>query len=527
MITEYLQINRFRASLLAFFVLLPMLPAWGQEPAAPATVRSLYDNTPWLSAGNPAGLLTLDSCRFSTASTGYAARTGDYRDVTDVSTVHWGLAQMRSWMRLENVALYGAASYAYEQSDGQSWSALLPGDRSLFRLADSVPGERRTEHYALSGAVAVPLPRRWSVGLAADYRYSTQAKQVDPRNRTTETDLSLLPGITYRYRATCWGLNLLVRKRQTALHYSNVGTEPQTVYTFFPLFFYTSSLDAAGRKNYRYRETDFGASLQAETTGEAGSAFHEFSFRHGKEQFTLHPAMNEEGGRSRGYRLSYRSVLTCRTSGKTQHRLMPSVAWSRNRGYEPVQQLGSDGNEGYWEQFGYKYKSEVATWDAALRYSFSAPLDKWTPRYAWHLGTGYRRETSVYVLYPEGYRQWMDVYSLMAAYERTMPLRRGRFSLLAAAGVHAGHGTVCQRTISPEGSDLVSTPSQHTDLLQASFDYRTASRLAFSPSARYIRPLPGRVALYGAAGLKVEAPLSGSFGATTRWEITAEVGVNF
>ena len=205
---------RRRILFLTSFVLVSAFAAEAGEKEV-RDFRFVRDTTPALQLSNPAALGRWSgrlSCVTLTGTKGNGGLVPLEGSGNDFSIS----AGTESFYRMsDRLSFHGKLSWSDYQGQEMGGPVLITPEQHPVSFLENDPtttGTRKRELYGLSGALALDLGPRWTLGLGADYTAGDQTKVKDPRFTNILMDLDLAAGVTFRQSdALLLGLSLHYR----------------------------------------------------------------------------------------------------------------------------------------------------------------------------------------------------------------------------------------------------------------------------------------------------------------------------
>lgn len=128
-----------------------------------------------------------------------------------------------------------AGRFAYDYFDGRNMSGSMftrPGYYPI-DIVEFTPGRKIRERYALSGAVAAELGRRWTGGVKIAFEAQNTAKRKDLRHRNTMLDFEAAPGVMYRAEGFAAGAAYLIGTNSDRTKAEQLGDQGRKYEVFF------------------------------------------------------------------------------------------------------------------------------------------------------------------------------------------------------------------------------------------------------------------------------------------------------
>ena len=215
----------FTLMLLSLVTVLPV--------AAQSTYERVRRQNLWNDGYNVAGLRE-DSSSISFAELFGGAGGGDFRRSSEATSFWNAGAQASTIKHLEKFSMIG--SFSFEQKEGRNMCGSMSITPGLYPVdvLEFTPGRKTLQSYAFDGGISVDLSDEWRIGAKMNYRSSNISKRKDLRHTNYRLDMTVAPGIQYRFAGTAHsiGLNYIFSKDSETVSAEQVGTGASSYYAF-------------------------------------------------------------------------------------------------------------------------------------------------------------------------------------------------------------------------------------------------------------------------------------------------------
>jgi hypothetical protein len=181
------------------------------ETPSPASIELLKARALWFHSGNGAGL-TLDQLEnFGSLNAAYNHTTGPFKRVQEgVKVSHLGIST-EGGVKLGEGYAWGEFGYdnVTDKETRYNTAMLNPFRGVPYFPVDPNVSDWKKQYYDLRmKAASKPLFGRYLLGIQAEYRTHTGAKQVDPRSEPTYYAVNVKPGIAASFGSHRVGINM-------------------------------------------------------------------------------------------------------------------------------------------------------------------------------------------------------------------------------------------------------------------------------------------------------------------------------
>lgn len=190
----------------------------------------VQDSTFWLTSGNAASLTDMTTRNISNAEMFYNFNAGKLEDCLQGGRNNIFGAEIRSYYRLtSNLVAAGNISYTNNSFTDKAGSMLLPTAElmpfDLTEETDENAGNKRHEHFNVTGAIGWNFYKGLSIGVSADFTAGSYAKFKDLRHTNSLMNLDVRPGLFYSF-GTQSGLGgtFVYRRRTETIRFETFGT---------------------------------------------------------------------------------------------------------------------------------------------------------------------------------------------------------------------------------------------------------------------------------------------------------------
>lgn len=504
-------------------------PAPGEHLEKYYTLERIRSKSGWLVSDNAAGLL-FNRASLSVADVNYDFEKGGLRNVDDGGRVHTAGIRSESFRRWDRLSFYGKLGYDYSAAADRSWTAnALSGDGSI-SMGDSIPGNMRTETYALKAGVAYQMGR-WAIGLAGEYEDRSLAKRRDARNRTTSMHFGIRPGVMFSSGAVNAGLNLSYERTSETVEYKNFGTNTttNTIYFFEGLWFHTSEqLGSLAMDAVYYKGSEYGGAVQLELKPwRSVRFFNQFSARYAETE-RFRSMMDQHLGDND--RLTYRYLGVLDVAGRRlDHRLSVDASWGDLLKYNNIQEVETDPetNMNNYVQYGRFLKFSQMQRSVDAGYKLYVKRDAWSSSWIVDAAYSYRKTESEYTISPARYRQDMHSSKLTLGVTKNFLFNdRNWLDVTLRGGYTFGGGMELDKQC-PEGVQIEGE-NYRADLVAWEYGFMTGDRLNGECGLRYTHYIPAkRIGIYVDLKGRSAWARSGLFDGRRRGGCYAAAGLNF
>lgn len=207
-----------------------------QEKSAWADLSFVRQSEAWLKSNNAAGLKYTPVDTISEISFSGSFNKGDYINYNQSNQSYSFGGQAESYFRLsKKVVLFGNISYdnfTGKNMGASAWTDPGFAPFNLVEYADTTRGEKSMETYHLTGAIAIDLSKKLTIGGKIDYLSANYVKKKDLRHLNTLMDLNLSLGALYQIvQFAEVGLNYSYRKRVEETNFNSYGNTDRTYNT--------------------------------------------------------------------------------------------------------------------------------------------------------------------------------------------------------------------------------------------------------------------------------------------------------
>lgn len=446
--------------------------------------RVKADN-PWIKTHNGSGLMFNRFRDYSYAEAGFQYEEGNYRNVSDPTSVSNTKIVAESFRSVNKVCFYGNFTFDYAHRQNKTWSNVLYPYNSLMFLADSVPGRQTLESYHLDAGMGLPVGKHWGIGVLASYEAASNAKKKDVRNKNEYMEFELYPGMLFRSGYVNAGVNFIYQRRTETIELYNYGDfKNHEIFAFEGMWFYTSKLEFNTAGNRDYKENTYGGSAQLEFHGKKFSFLNQFSGAYGKQSIFRNFTIDERGGEIEKDVYKYLGAVRI-DGGNFHHHVNISASFDEMYGYENIQQLEVVDQASIWVQYGRKNKSVRKT--AIYDINYTLFKDRSFLHNSWNAAIGVKgfNVENKYRLYPIEYTQDWRNTGVYAAFNKNFRIKTGMIDCGVKFAYSVGGGTMFEikgTSGDTAGEDIY---KQRKDLLFREYEYMTADRLAGDLSFRY------------------------------------------
>lgn len=477
-------------------IFLATLPLQAQQAENKNTYRldRLRADNPWLGARNAAGLIFNRFQDISYVEAGFRTETGDFRNLTDPTSLFNTMVRTESYRQLNRLFVYGNFEFNYAHRQNKTWSNMLYPETTSFQIADSTPGRQTLESYRLNGGLGLELGEQWAVGLDLRYFNASNAKKRDIRNSNTYMELALHPGILFRTEHIRLGLNLnyerLTEKIENKMYGENTT---HTLFLLEGLWYYSPFTFSSNSTVSRQIENDgLGGTAQLELVFNNFRFFNQFSGTRTDQKIWVNHVRDERGGEMEITDYRYLGNLSL-ASGSFFHELKGYATFTDKLGYENIQRSEQVDGSSVWVQYGKKNKNvrEEQLW--GVQYTLFRDRARLDNNWSATIGVDRNETTLKYRLYPVTATQKQVTTTINRSFRKNFALKRGRIDCLLSYDQVLGDGY--KQRLSSEDPAWVLAEGfypQLADQLDQEFEYLTADTHTGTVNARYTHFLNAR-----------------------------------
>lgn len=167
----------------------------------PAYISLLGYLAQWQKGSNAAGLWQDSLVLFGRTTLGYKQEDGTFKMAQEPERMSQFNFGTERYQKIGGMLFYGKVSYIQQWDKKVNYSNVLDPYRGTpYILADSIGGAWQKQLYALQVKAASPamLGHRLVLGLGAVLNVGTGARQNDPRPLSTNDEIIITPGLTWR-----------------------------------------------------------------------------------------------------------------------------------------------------------------------------------------------------------------------------------------------------------------------------------------------------------------------------------------
>ena len=499
------------------FTLVMLSLATALSAAAQTDYGRVRRHNFWNDGYNVTGLRE-DAVSISYAELFGGAEGGDFRRSNEAATSWNAGARAATIKHLEKFSMIGG--FSFEQKEGQDMCGsmfITPGIYPVDVL-EFTPGRKTLQSYAFDGGISVDLSDSWRIGAKMDYRSSNLSKRKDLRHTNYRLDMTVAPGIQYRFAggATSVGLNYIFRKDSETVSAEQVGTGESSYYAFLDKGLYygrnevwTGSgvhLAEAGINGFPVKRSAHGIAMQlADET-----SFVQYSFLH---SFTTIGEKQSIWYRSPSNIMEILASSRSEVAGGLAYsRAGVNFEWLKN--YETV--LDKVTGNGVSTVVEYGQNRILTQKKFTLFDEYEYLSDRFDLRLRWDRT---RTKSRASQMYPFIVDQKLVEWSLTAE----PVLRSGAWQWSALLKWSDGNVKESSSSVS-EASGVQTSLYRLEDYYAWDTEYRTCGRVDGGLTARYTFP---KVIYIEASGLGRKAFGLETIAGSLRWEVRFSLGITF
>ena len=255
------------------FTLMALFFVTALSAAAQTTYERVFRHNLWNDGYNVAGLRE-DAASISFAELFGGAEGGDFRRSNEASSSWNAGARAFTIKHLEKFSMIGSFSFEQKEGRGMCGSMFITPVLYPVDILEFTPGRKTLQSYAFDGGLSIDLSDSWRIGAKMDYRSSNLSKRKDLRHTNYRLDMTVAPGIQYRFAGipSSVGLNYIFSKDSETISAEQVGTGESSYYAFLDKGLYYGRnevwsgsgvhLDEAGINGFPVKCSAHGVALQ-------------------------------------------------------------------------------------------------------------------------------------------------------------------------------------------------------------------------------------------------------------------------
>lgn len=453
----------------------------------------------WLSGNNAAGLRYTPIDVISEIDISAAFNKGSFVDYNQSAQSSSYGVQAGTYYRLnKRTMLFGRISY--QNSTGQDMGASVwidPGFApfNLVEFSDTTRGEKTMETYHLTGATAIDLSSKLTLGGKIDYRAANYVKKRDLRHLNMLMDLNLSIGALYQMLPCAkLGVNYQYRKRVEETNFDSYGNTDRSFNTLISWGTFWGPVEGFGSEGFTGEGDNNplvdkmnGFSLQLDLTMTPYLRwFNEISTNQREGYFGVKSDQTKIYTEHNAHALTYNSHLKY-SRPKAMHLFLLRATEDKLDNWKNNYYFDYDVGSGVtfvryktptkvlkrtFRQASLGYQLHIGHWDFNPKWSFMADAGYWS------------REQSVSV-YPFFRNQTINQFHGKLQVERNISRGRNQYSFLLGIGFSSGNGTALDAGVYGGSADKESS-LQSTDFnLYREYEYLTATSIATQAGFKY------------------------------------------
>ncbi|MFV0268883.1 MAG: DUF6850 family outer membrane beta-barrel protein [Draconibacterium sp.] len=474
-----------------------------QEKSVWTDLNFVRQSEVWLQSNNAAGLKYMPVDTISEISFSGVSGKGSFVNYnqSDQSYSYGALAE--SYFRLnKKVVLFGNISYTNFTGKNMGASAWIDPDFAPFNLveyADTTRGEKSMESYHLTGATAIDLGKKISVGGKMDYLSANYVKKKDMRHLNMLMDLNLSLGVLYQLGALGEvGLNYNYRKRVEETNFDTYGNTDRTYSTLISWGTFWGQVEGFGSEGFTGEgdnnplvDKTNGLSLQVNLNIKPRLRyFNEFTLNKREGYFGVQSDQTKVYTDHSVDILAYRGSLLYR-SPKVLHQLHLQASNEKLENWKTNYYFDVDPGSGI-EYVKYYAPTKVlvrTNLEAAVEYQLHSGYDGFNPAWSFVAGAAYKSREQKVSFYPLYRNQTVNQLMGKAQVKRNIVSGKNQYTFLLGTLLSSGSGTVLDAG-NYAGSTDTSTNYRSTDFnLYREYEYLTAASIIAQAGFKYARLL--------------------------------------
>lgn len=442
-----------------------------------------------------------------------------------------------SYYRLNrNITLYGAMGYLQSKGKDMEGTAFI-NPSAPFHIVEansSNKGDKKMETYHLQGGIGWKALPQLSIGASIDYTAANYAKYKDLRHKNTLMNMQVAAGINWQInQAWAVGLSYHYHRNNEAVEFATYGNKDIQYYSLISYGNFYGLKEAFGESGYTASRTPLftewhGLSLQGlwhlspRLQWFSEVFFHSPKGRFGKGTSTSVTFTTHEGT-DKGYngRLSYRK-------GNCTHIIDGGISCHNLKNYENSYKESTD--ESNVTQIIYYGSNEVMDrkeWKGKLDYTLYAGRAGRNPKWITGIRTSFYARNTTTSVYPYYRKQDLHQIEAIAHAARSIPHRKGVYTLRLQAGYGTGGGTLKEDGLYTTPGSNQQAPFSREDLLLQEFEYYTAPRSLAGTALRYEYAWSEKLELYGEVSYQYTRAYRTTQTGTDRHDIGLHIGCRF
>lgn len=468
--------------------LLP-LKAQQNEKCVFCMERLKADN-PWIGAKNASGLIFNRFNDFSYVEGGILTESGDFRNITDPTSLFNSRLKTESFRKINRLSFYGSFEFDYIHMQNKCWSSVLHPENTFFIMADSLPGRQTLESYKLNGGVGFELNKQWAIGAGISYLTASNAKKRDIRNKNTYMEMTVHPGVLFRSQYLNLGVNFNYERMTEKIEDKRYGSGSNpTLFMLEGLWFHKSiQLTETSTEIRQIQNDGYGGAAQLELLFGDFRFFNQFSATKTDQVIWINHVNGQKGGEQEQTDFDYQGTLSMEKENWL-HELKGNFANRERLGFENIQREELVDGFKAWVQYGRKNKGILETSEFGLHYTLYR--DRTCLDNSWRATVGFDRKTSTqkYKLFPVTYQQEIEQTTFQAGFHKNFRLKSGCIDCGLLFTLRNGDGTMFK--ISSEDPEISGENlyPQLGEQLEQEYNYLRANYYGGELHLKYTYPL--------------------------------------
>jgi hypothetical protein len=470
-------------------ILYSALYSNAQEKSAWTNLHFVRQSEAWLSGNNAAGLKYIPVDTISEISFSGAFDKGSFVNYNQSKQSYSYGAQAESYFRLsKKVVLFGSISYDNFTGKNMGASVWIDPEYAPFNLveyADTTRGEKSMETYHLTGATAIDLSKKLTVGGKIDYLAANYVKKKDLRHFNMLMDLNLSLGAMYQIGALAEvGLNYNYRKRVEETNFDSYGNTDRTYSTLISWGTFWGQVEGFGSEGFTGKDDNNplvdkinGLSLQINLNlNHRLRLFNEFTINKREGYFGVKSDQRKVYTEHSADVLAYKGRLSY-TREKALHLLHLQASNGKLENWKNNYYFDHDSESGVtYVKYNTPTKVLLRTnRQVSLEYQLHIDYDDFNPKWSIIAGADYTNREQKVAVYPLYRNQTVNQIIGRLNVKRNFVLGKNQYTFLLGGRFSGGSGTPLDAGTYASSTDDTSTLRSTDFNLYREFEYLTAT----------------------------------------------------